>query len=27
MAHIRRTRHIMMPSQRDYFDHSYIFLR
>ncbi|MCB2384293.1 leader peptide SpeFL [Shewanella xiamenensis] len=27
MAHIRRTRHIMMPSQRDYFDHSFIFLR
>ncbi|WP_373455356.1 leader peptide SpeFL [Shewanella morhuae] len=27
MAHIRRTGHIMMPSQRDYFDHSFIFLR
>ncbi|MGI2102270.1 leader peptide SpeFL [Shewanella oncorhynchi] len=27
MAHIRRTRHIMMPSQRDYFEHSFIFLR
>ncbi|PIW61677.1 MAG: DUF2618 domain-containing protein [Shewanella sp. CG12_big_fil_rev_8_21_14_0_65_47_15] len=27
MAHIRRTRHIMMPSQRDYFDHAFIFLR
>ncbi|EEO05577.1 TPA: DUF2618 domain-containing protein [Vibrio cholerae] len=23
MAHIRRTRHIMMPSHRDYFDYSF----
>ncbi|MGI2259933.1 leader peptide SpeFL [Shewanella sp. GXUN23E] len=26
MAHIRRTRHIMMPAHRDYFDHSFVFL-
>ncbi|WP_428985246.1 leader peptide SpeFL [Shewanella litorisediminis] len=26
MAHIRRTRHIMMPEQRDYFDYSFFFL-
>ncbi|HCD13986.1 MAG TPA: DUF2618 domain-containing protein [Shewanella sp.] len=25
MAHIRRTRHIMMPTHRDYFDHSFFF--
>lgn len=25
MAHIRRTRHIMMPSHRDYFDYSFLY--
>ncbi|WP_425289302.1 leader peptide SpeFL [Shewanella algae] len=25
MAHIRCTRHIMMPTHRDYFDYSYFF--
>ncbi|WP_427910375.1 leader peptide SpeFL [Shewanella algae] len=25
MAYIRRTRHIMMPTHRDYFDHAFFF--
>ncbi|WP_425452461.1 leader peptide SpeFL [Sinobacterium caligoides] len=25
MAHIRRIRHLTMPSHRDYFDNAYLF--